>query len=217
MCALGAASFVMAWSTGAGFAARPLLDQHQWDAYFGLYARDSNVPWKPATVRLDTYSGAPVDFAAYGVDPADVIVAGQNRTPRALDTSGLRPVVRWRFAPPRGYRFESNDVPVPLGSREGFYVVVARRGDAVQQVWLNRTHVGLVVTQRPQGLVLWGVDLHDGRPLAGMSVDFLVGLRLVRQRTDRSGLIVWRERVLPSFALAQSGAGRALMKPIACS
>ena len=138
-------------------------------------------------------------------------MAGQNRTPRALDTSRLRPVVSWRFAPPRGYRFESNDVPVPLGSREGFFVIVARRGDAVQQVWLNRTHVGLVVTQRARGLVLWGVDLHDGRALAGMPVDFLVGLRLVRRRTDRSGLIVWRERELPSFALAQSGAGRAFV------
>jgi hypothetical protein len=202
---------VAAGVPGPGFAARPLLDQHQWDAYFGLYARDANVPWKTTTVRLDTYSGAPVEFAAYNVDPADVIVAGQNRTPRALDTAPLRPVVRWRFSPPSGYRFESNDVQVPLGSREGFFVIVARRGDAVQQVWLNRTHVGLVVTQRPGGLVLWGVDLHDGRALGGMAVDFLVGLRLVRQRTDRSGLIVWRGRERPTFALAQSGAGRAFV------
>ncbi len=194
-----------------GFAARPLLDQHQWDAYFGLYARDVNVPWKATTVRLDTYSGAPVDFAAYNVDPADVIVAGQNSAPRAIDTGRLRPVVRWRFSPPPGYHFESSDVPVPLGAQEGFYVVEARRGAAVQQVWLNRTHVGLVVTQRPAGLVLWAVDLHNGRALTGMSVDFLLGLRLVRQRTDRNGLIVWRGRGLPTFALAESGASRAFV------
>lgn len=194
-----------------GIAARPLLDQHQWDAYFGLYARDSSVPWKQTTVRLDTYSGAPVDFAAYDIDPADVIVAGQNRTPRAVDTARLRPVVRWRFSPPQGYRFESSDVPVPLGSREGFFVIVARRGEAVQQVWLNRTHVGLVVAQRPSALVLWGVDLHGGRALADMPVDFLIGIRLVRRRTDRDGLIVWRQPILPTFALAQSGASRAFV------
>jgi len=195
----------------SAFAARPLLDQHQWDSYFGLYARDYSVPWKKTTVRLDTYSGAPVDFAAYNVDPADIIVAGQNRAPRALDTARRRPVARWRFSPPPGYRFESNDVAVPLGSQEGFYVVVARRGDAEQQVWLNRTHVGLVVRQSAGGLVLWAVDLRRGRPLGGIAVDFLVGLRLVRYRTGPDGLIAWHGSVLPTFALAQSGPGRAFV------
>ncbi|HMD01761.1 MAG TPA: hypothetical protein VKG44_02235, partial [Candidatus Baltobacteraceae bacterium] len=133
-------------------AARPLLDQHQWDAYFAMFARDVSVPWKAASVRLDTYSGAPVDFAAYNVDPADVIVAGQNRAPRALDTSHRKPLVRWRFTPPPGLRFESSDVDVPLGSQEGFYVIEARRGDAVQQVWLNRTHIGLVTKESPESL-----------------------------------------------------------------
>jgi hypothetical protein len=192
-------------------AARPLLDQHQWDAYFALFARDVSLPWLPATVRLDTYSGAPVDFAAYNVDPADVIIAGQNRTPRALDTAHLRPLVRWRFSPPPGYRFESNDVAVPLGSREGFYVVEARRGDAVQQVWLNRTHVGLVTKESPEGLLVWGVDLRGGRAIANMPIAFLVGLRLVTKATDRQGLIVWRDSRRPSFALAESGAGRAFV------
>jgi hypothetical protein len=193
------------------YAARPLLDRHQWDAYFALFARDAYVPWKPVTVRLDTYSGAPVDFAAYNVDPAEVIVAGQNRSPRALDTSHLRPLARWRFSPPAGYRFESNDVPVPLGGQEGFYVIEARRGDAVQQVWLNRTHVGLLTKESPSGLVLWGVDLHDGRALANMTVSFLVGLQLVAQKTDAHGVIVWRGAGRPSFALAESGAGRAFV------
>jgi len=113
-------------------AGRPLLDKHQWDAYFALFARDVNVPWKPTTVRLDTYSGAPVEFAAYNLDPADVIVAGQNRPARAVDTSRLRPLRRWTFSPPPGYAFESSDVPLPLGTQEGFYVVEARRGDAVR-------------------------------------------------------------------------------------
>ena len=192
-------------------AARPLLDKHQWDAYFALFARDVYVPWKTPTVRLDTYSGAPVDFAAYNVDPAEVIVAGQNRSARALDTSRLRPLLRWRFFPPQGYRFESNDVVVPLGSQEGFYVIEARRGDAVQQVWINRTHVGLLTKESPDGLVLWGVDLRSGHALAGMVVEFLVDLRLVDKRTDQSGLITWQDPGRPTFALASSGAGRAFV------
>ena len=57
-------------------AARPLPDSGKWDRTFALYARDVAVPWKRIAVRLDTYSGAPVDFAAYEVDPADVLVAG---------------------------------------------------------------------------------------------------------------------------------------------
>jgi hypothetical protein len=96
-------------------AARPLLDYHRLDAYFALYAHDTNVPWKPATVRLDTYTSAPVDFAVYKADPADVLSAGSNAQPRAIDTRRLRPVARWRYVPPGGYRFQSNDVTVPLG------------------------------------------------------------------------------------------------------
>jgi len=192
-------------------AARPLLDHHQWDAYFALFARDVYVPWKPATVTLDTYSGAPVDFAAYNVDPADVVIAGANRAARPIDTSRLRPLARWRFSPPPGYRFETSDVPVPLGSQEGFYVIEARRGDAVQQVWLNRTHVGLVTKESPGGLVLWGVDLHSGNALARMKISLLVGLKLVDVTTDRNGLVMWRDAPRPAFALAEDGAGRAFV------
>ena len=43
-------------------AARPIVDLHKLDAYFALFASDSNVPWQPTTVRLDTYSSAPVQF-----------------------------------------------------------------------------------------------------------------------------------------------------------
>ena len=162
-------------------------------------------------MRLDTYSGAPVDFAAYNVDPADVIVAGQNHAARPLDTTHRRPVVRWRFSPSAGYRFESNDVNVPLGNQEGFYVVEARRGDAVQQVWLNRTHVGLVTQESPGGIVLWGVDLRSGHAIANMDVAFLVGLQLITRRTDRNGLIAWNGPGRPRFALAEDGAGRAFV------
>lgn len=209
--AVAASLALMLGSLGPAGAARPLLDQHQWDAYFALFARDSNVPWQTATIRLDTYSGAPVDFAAYDVDPAAVIIAGQNRPARALDTARLRPVARWRFTPPPGYRFISSDVGVPLGTREGFYVIEARRGDAVQQVWINRTHVGLVTSESPQGLVLWGVDLRTGHGIPKMHVDFLVGLTLVGKSTGPDGTIVWNEPKRPSFALAESGAGRAFV------
>ncbi len=162
-------------------------------------------------MRLDTYSGAAVEFAVYNVDPADVIVAGPNRTPRALNTKGRRPLARWRFSPPPGYRFEANDVRVPLGSQEGFYVVEARRGDAVQQVWLNRTRIGLLAQDSPEGIVFWGVDLHSGRALARMKLALLVGRQLLERRTDANGLLVWREGERPTFALAQYGAGRAFV------
>lgn len=192
-------------------AARPLLDRHQWDAYFALYARDAALPWKNAIVRLDTYSGAPLEFAAYEVDPADVIVAGANRTTRPIDTSHRTSVAHWKFAPPPGYRFETSDVAVPLGTREGFFVIEARRGDAVQQVWINRTHLGLLTKESPEGLVTWCVDLRGGRALANVSVAFLVGTALVTKRTDRDGLIVWRDRTRPVFALAESGSARAFV------
>jgi hypothetical protein len=188
-----------------------LLDKGQWDAYFALFARDVSVPWKPATIRLDTYSGAALDFAIYAVDPAEVIVAGQNRTARALDTTHFKALARWKYSPPPGLRFQAQDVAVPIGSQEGFYVIEARRGDAVQQVWLNRTHIGLVTKESPDGLVVWGVDLRSGKPLGGMKVDFLVGLKLIERTTDASGLIVWRERLRPSFMLAEAGAGRAFV------
>lgn len=192
-------------------AARPLLDQHQWDAYFALFARDVNVPWKPATIRLDTYSGAPVDFAAFNVDPAEVVVAGANHAARAIDTTHRQALVRWRFSPPPGYRFETSDVPLPLGSQEGFYVIEARRGDAVQQIWVNRTHLGLVTRESPGGLVLWAVDLHSGRALSNIKVSLLVGRSLVDVRTDPSGLVVWHGAMRPIFALAEDGAGRAFV------
>ena len=177
-----------------------------------MFARDVSVPWKPATVRLDTYSGAPVEFAAYNVDPADVIIAGQSRRPRAIDTTHRKPLQRWRFSPPPGFRFESSDVTVPIGEQEGFYVVEARRGDAVQQVWINRTHVGLLTKESPEGLLVWAVDLHSGKALADMSVSFLVGLKLLERKTDRNGLIVWSDmRNRPTFALAEHNAARAFV------
>ena len=111
-------------------AARPLPDSGKWDRTFALYARDVAVPWKRIAVRLDTYSGAPVDFAAYEVDPTDVLVAGNARA-RAIDTTRRTAVAKWRFTPPLGLRYTPNDVDVPLQNREGFFVVEARRGDAV--------------------------------------------------------------------------------------
>ncbi|HTV73812.1 MAG TPA: hypothetical protein VME66_08925, partial [Candidatus Acidoferrales bacterium] len=197
--------------TSPARAARPLLDQPQWDRYFALSARDVMVPWQPATVRLATYSGAPVDFAVYNVDPAEVIVAGQNRPARAIDTRRMRPLARWRFSPPPGYRFEVSDVNVPLGDQAGFYVVEAHRGDATQQVWLNRTRIGLVTKESPEGLLIWCVDLGSGRALRGANVAFLVGQELVTKQTDAHGLIAWDGAQRPSFALADDGPSRAFV------
>jgi hypothetical protein len=186
-------------------AARSLLDFHRLDAYFALYAHDANVPWKPATVRLDTYTSAPVDFAVYKADPADVLSAGSNARPRAIDTHRLRAVARWRYVPPGGYRFQSNDVTVPLGSREGFFVVEARRGNVGEQVWINRTRVGLVTKETPNGIVVYAADLGTGRPFNHMRLSFIVRSRFVDRYTDRNGLVTWRGTPRPVFALGAWG------------
>lgn len=192
-------------------AARPILDYHRLDAYFSLFAHDSNVPWKATTVRLDTYSSAPVDFRVYQVDPADVIVAGSNTRPRAIDTRSRRPVASWRYTPPGGFRFQTNDVTVPLGSREGFFVVEARRGGVGEQVWINRTRVGLLTKETPGGIALYGADLGTGRPLQRMRVSFIANGRFIDRYTDRNGFVFWRGNPRPVFALAQWGSSSAFV------
>ncbi|MGH7706645.1 MAG: hypothetical protein ACREM6_01765 [Vulcanimicrobiaceae bacterium] len=196
---------------GRAQAARPLLDQPQWDAYFTLYARDTAVPWKPTTIRLDTFSSAPVDFAAYEVDPAEVIIAGSEHVARPIDTARLHPVATWRFVPPSGYRFVSSDVTVPLGQRAGFFVVEARRGNVARQIWIDRTRIGLEAQASPRGTMLWAVDLGTGKPLVHLTVQLLVGSALIERKTDASGTIVWRKQPAPRFALAQMGSDRAFL------
>jgi hypothetical protein len=186
-------------------AERPIVDLHRLDAYFALFASDSNVPWKSTTVRLDTYSSAPVQFAVYQVDPADVITAGSNERPRAIDTRGRRAVSSFSFTPPGGYQFQSNEVDVQLGSREGFFVVEARRGDVGEQVWINRTRVGLVSKETPAELVLYGTDLGSGRALAKMRVQLLADNSFVTASTDDHGTLRWTRAPRPVFALAQWG------------
>jgi hypothetical protein len=185
-------------------AARPLPDSGKWDRTFALYARDVAVPWKRISVRLDTYSGAPVDFAAYYVDPADVLVAGSSRS-RPIDTSRRTAVARWRFTPPTGLRYTPNDVEVPLQNREGFFVIEARRGDAVQQAWLNLTRVGVLTKESPGGIVLYAADLGTGRALSGMRITYLVGNAFTYARTDAHGIARWSGGQRPRFALAEWG------------
>lgn len=191
-------------------AARPLLDSGKWDAYFALFARDTQVPWKRIGVRLDTYSGAPVDFAAYEVDPADVLVAGSNARPRAIDTAHRTPAARWRFTPPAGLKFESNDVEVPLAGREGFFVVEARRGQAAQQVWLSLSRIGLLTKESAAGIVMYAADLQSGRALAGMRLTYLVGTSFSYGKTDDNGIA----RVAgprPRLVLAEWGHSKAFV------
>ena len=192
------------------YAARPLLDQHQWDRYFALFARDSDVPWKTTHVRLDTYSSAPVALSAYAVRPEDVIVAGNSRG-RAIDVAHRTPVVTWRFSPPPGYRVEGNDISVPLGTREGVFVIQARRGAAVQQVWINRSSIGLLSKAAPRGMVIYGCDLGSGKPIAHLRVLFLTDHTLVTRYTDMNGLIRWDRTSRPSFVLAEWGNNRAFL------
>ncbi|MBV8169695.1 MAG: hypothetical protein JO021_23110, partial [Alphaproteobacteria bacterium] len=186
-------------------AARQIVDLHKLDAYFALFASDSNVPWKSTVVRLDTYSSAPVDFAVYAVHPGDVVTAGTNSRARAIETRGRTAVAKFSYTPPGGYQFQSNEVNVPLGSREGFFVLEARRGNVGEQVWINRTRIGLVTKETPGELLLYGTDLGTGRALARMRVQFVVNGNFVERQTDARGLIRWNRAPRPIFALAQWG------------
>jgi uncharacterized protein YfaS (alpha-2-macroglobulin family) len=186
-------------------AERQIVDLHRLDANFQLFAADSSVPWKATSVRLDTYSNSPVAFSVYQVDPADVLTAGSNFSPRAVVTSGRRAVVSFTFVPPGGYQFQSNTVSVPLGTREGFFVVEARRGNVGEQVWINRSRVGLISKETPSGLVLYAADLGTGMALARMRVQFVVNRSFVTQLTDANGLVRWSRSPRPVFALAQWG------------
>lgn len=186
-------------------AARPIADMHKLDAYYALFAPDSNVPWQPATVRLETYTSARVAFAVYRADPGDVLTAGSTSRPRAIDTRHLKPVARWSFTPPGGYQYQSSTIAVPLGTREGFFVVEASRGSVREQVWINRTRVGLLAKQTPAGLLLYGADLQTGRALAKMRVQILAGNRLTTRYTDAHGIVRWGASPPAIFALAQWG------------
>ncbi len=186
-------------------AARPIVDLHKLDAYFALFASDSNVPWHETKVRLDTYSGAPVEFRIYQVHPGDVVTANSNARPRVIDTSSRKPIAQFNYSPPGGYQFESNQVSLPLGDRQGFFVVEARRGNVGEQVWVNRTRVGLIAKDTPGELLLYGADLGTGRALAHMRVSFVVNGRFVDKFTDAHGIIRWNRNPRPIFALAQWG------------
>jgi uncharacterized protein YfaS (alpha-2-macroglobulin family) len=172
------------------------------------------VPWKRIAVRLDTYSGAPVDFAAYDVDPTDVLIAGTARA-RAIDTAHRTPVAKWRFTPPVGLRYTPNDVEVPLANREGFFVVEARRGDAVQQAWLNLTRVGLLTKESPGGIVFYGADLGSGHALPGMRITYLIGTSFQYGKTDAHGVARWSGPQRPRFALADWGKSRTFVSLLA--
>lgn len=206
-----ALSLAMALACGVAAAERPIVDLHRLDAYFALFAADSNVPWKTTTVRLDTYSSAPVHFSVYQADPADVLTAGSNARPRAVATRNLHPVASFDFTPPGGYQFQSNEVDVRLGSREGFFVVEARRGDVGEQVWVNRSRVGLISKETSGELTLYAADLGSGRALTGMRVQFVANGRFVTQLTGANGLIRWTRRPRPVFALGQWGGSYAFL------
>ncbi|MGB8910268.1 MAG: hypothetical protein WCC84_16095 [Candidatus Cybelea sp.] len=192
-------------------AERPIVDLHRLDANFQLFAADSSAPWKAAAVRLDTYSSAPVSFSVFAVDPADVLTAGSNFSPRAIAATSRRPMLSFTFTPPGGYQFQSSMVNVPLGTHEGFFVVEARRGNVGEQVWINRSRVGLLSKETPSGLLLYAADLGTGMPLARMRVLFVVNRGFVAATTDGDGIARWNLLPRPVFALAQWGKSYAFL------
>ncbi|MBV9332978.1 MAG: hypothetical protein JO146_03145 [Candidatus Eremiobacteraeota bacterium] len=212
--ALAAGLAIVAVSIAPAAAERQIVDLHRLDANFQLFAADSSVPWKPATVRLDTYSSAPVAFKVYAADPADVLTAGANVSPRSVPTAGRHPLASFDFTPPGGYQFQSNVVSLPLGSREGFFVVEARRGNVGEQVWINRSRAGLIAKETPNGLLLYGADLGTGMPLARMRVQLVVNRNFVTTATDGQGIVRWNRSPRPIFALAQWGSSYAFVSPL---
>ena len=92
-----------------------------------------------------------------------------------------------------------------LGSREGFFVVEARRGDVGEQVWINRTRIGLLTKETPAELLLYATDLGSGHALARVRVQFVVEGGFQTRYTDAHGIIRWNRIPRPIFALAQFG------------
>jgi len=60
-------------------------------------------------------------------------------------------------------------VEVPLLNREGFFVIEARRGTAVQQVWINLSRIGLLTKRIAGRFIVYGRRLgQPARALRGM-------------------------------------------------
>ncbi|HZX68229.1 MAG TPA: hypothetical protein VFE70_05055, partial [Candidatus Elarobacter sp.] len=114
-----------------------------------------------------------------------------------------------------GERYTPNDVDVPLANREGFFVIEARRGDAVQQAWLNLTRVGLLTKESPGGIVLYGADLGTGKALAKMRVTYLVGTTFQYGLTGAHGIARWSGAGRPRFAIAEWGKSRTFVSFLA--
>ena len=99
---------------------------------------------------------------------------------RARSTRGPAPVAFLQFHAARRL-----SVPIERGrtcrsdTREGFFVVEARRGDVGEQVWINRSRIGIVSKETPSGLLVYGADLGTGMPLARMRVQFVVNRSFV--------------------------------------
>ena len=140
-----------------------------------------------------------------------MLTAGSNFSSRAIVTPSRRPVLSFTFTPPGGYQFQSSTVNVPLGTREGFFVVEARRGNVGEQVWINRSRVGLISKETPSGLLLYAADLGTGMPLARMRVQFVVNRGFVTATTDGDGIVRWNRSSRPVFALAQWGKSYAFL------
>ena len=160
---------------------------------------------RPTTVRLDTYSSAPVAFSVYAVDPADVLTAGSNFSPRAIETSRRRPVLSFTFTPPGGYQFQSNESTCRSARAKASSSSKRDAANVGEQVWINRTRVGLVSKETPSGLLLYGADLGTGAPLARMRVQFVVNDAFATAMTDGDGIVRWNRSPRPVFALAQWG------------
>ena len=202
---VAATAAILATSIAPAYAERPIVDLHRLDGYFQLFAGDTSVPWKPATVRLDTYSSAPVNFSVYQADPSEVLTAGANSRSRPIATNRRHPVVAFTFDPPGGYQFQSSEVTLPLGAREGFFVVEARRGNVGEQVWINRSRVGILAKSTPGSVIVYGTDLGTGMPLARMRVQFVVNRAFATAVTDGDGIAIWNRAPHPVFVLAQWG------------
>ena len=184
-------------------AERPIVDLHRLDAYFELFASDSNVPWKPTTVRLDTYSSAPVAFGLR-VDPADVLTAGSNGRSRAIVTRGRRRPSASPLRRPAAINFNrtkstcrSDSVRGSSSSRRGAATSASKSGSIARASasCRKRRRAGSFCTAR--------ISEPDAARAHARAV--LVNGAFATSATDADGIVAWNRWPRPVFALAQWG------------
>jgi len=96
-------------------------------------------------------------------------------------------------------------LPEPLPA--GFYAVQIQAGEAVKQVWVQVSNLGVYVTQSMDSGLFWVNDLSSGQPVKGAKIS-LAG-QAKSWQTDDNGVAHIKEKLAagqPGFVVVESGA-----------